>query len=231
MFESGIVVFLVLLGVAIAGGIIYVSYHQNKKRREAMQAFAHTYGWDWTQEDGSFARRWEGQPFGRGSSRKARNIVAGQHRDVNMVVFDYSYVTRTSGANNSSSSSTHKFTVWVIRMRAALPHLELGPEGVFGGRVAAAFGMADLQVGDEAFDRAYKVRSDDEEFGRAVLHEGMRAFLLGYPSTQLRFDGNSLVCWEKGTADAELIVKRLDFLRQFLAQVPHPVWERYGQPA
>lgn len=217
------VIGVIALGLVIVVGSLLVTRHQENKRRTAMRGLAGTHGWQWTDEDRTFTRQWEGEPFGAGRTRRATNILVGRYADTDIVVLDYSYVT-----GGGKSSTHHRYTVWAVRMRAALPRLELGPEGMLGGRVAAMFGMSDLQVGDPAFDSTYKVRSADEAFGRDLLRPELVGLLTRADPVELRIDGNTLLTWEQGRVDTAAIVPRLDFLCDVVRQVPSVVWERYG---
>ena len=60
-----------------------------------------------------------------------------------------------------------------MQLPGPLPQLEVTHEGIFGGAVANALGFADIQFESEQFNRAFRVKADDQRFGHAVIHPQM----------------------------------------------------------
>jgi hypothetical protein len=66
-----------------------------------------------------------------------------------------------------------------VSLRFAQPlgaGLSLKPEGMMD-RLASFFGGDDIEIGDDAFDRAFRVKCHDAELARALLDEGVRGRL------------------------------------------------------
>ncbi|NDL55586.1 DUF3137 domain-containing protein [Phytoactinopolyspora mesophila] len=213
----------VVIAVAIA-----LTYRAGKKRTEALQALAASHGWEWIGRDDSLATRWDGPPF-RGHPRRSRgrNAVAGSHQGRDFVAFEYSYTTTTS-TGQTTSTTTHHYSVWVIDLPAAVPSISLGAEGALGGKVARAFGFAGLEIGDPEFDRRYKVKCDDADFGRRVLHHAMVHELMSTDVWAWRFEGDAMISYRKGRLQAGSVVPRLDAMCAVLDRVPPELWDRYG---
>jgi|GEM_PF-2639017 len=70
------------------------------------------------------------------------------------------------------------YTAFIFRLEnRVIDSLHLYKEG-FWAKVGKTFGRQDIQFGDEAFDNAYIVRSDDERFAEEVFDRPMRQLLL-----------------------------------------------------
>ncbi len=163
---------------------------------------------------------WQGTPFDAGDHRQVKNVLTGLFNGHQMVAFDYSYQTHTTDSKGRRTTTTHKFGVVVLRLPGALPHLEVTHEGIFGGAVANAFGFRDLQFESEQFNRAFRVKADDERFGHAVITPRMMEMLLARGEIGWRFEGNSLIGWDKGAHDPTEVLNRLALLDQVAAQIP-----------
>jgi hypothetical protein len=68
--------------------------------------------------------------------------------------------------------------------------LEITPEG-WASHLAQLFGASDLQLGDEAFDRAYVVKTTDEALAHALLPVGVRAEALVLGCRRIVYDDGS----------------------------------------
>ncbi|GAB3407103.1 DUF3137 domain-containing protein [Flindersiella endophytica] len=224
--DSGVVIAFVLFA-AVGGVIWYFSWLAGKKRQEAFNALATRQGWRWLDEDETYVDRWDGDPFGTGNHRRAKNILVGSYADREILYFDYSYQTE-SGSGDNRRTTTHNYAVWVVRLPNSLPPITVGPEGIFGGRIAGALGFGDLQTESEDFNRSFKVRCDDQRYGMALIHPRMMEYLMNVHGLQFRIDGDSLICWEEDHPDVDAITPRLDSLFQIVDLVPSFVWKDYG---
>ncbi|HEY8455925.1 MAG TPA: hypothetical protein VIL34_10040 [Actinopolymorphaceae bacterium] len=218
--------------VLVVGGLLwYFQWKAKQARMQEMQQLAARHGWTWTEVDDSYVRD-GGKPFGVGKSRRARNVLRGTYRGREIVAYDYEYKTE-SGSGDNRSTQTHKYAIWMVRLPAALPELEVRPEGIFGGRVAAALGFGDLEVESEDFNRTYRVTCDDKRFGTAVIHPRMMELLLSAASREepvsWRIEGELLVSWREDHATPAEIVARLDLLAAIVDLVPSFVWKDYGK--
>jgi hypothetical protein len=221
---------IVVLFAAVVATFWYLRWKRDQERKRAMQALAHDHGWTWYDEDDRFVRD-DGAPFGQGRSRRAENVLVGTHRGRQIVAYDYQYKT-DSGSGERRSTRTHEYAIWLVTLPYRLPHLEVRPEGIFGGRVAAALGFGDLEVESEAFNQAYRVDCDDDRYGTAMIHPRMMELLLSGASREVnwRIEGDVLISWERGHADPAALVARLDLLADIISLVPSFVWKDFGSP-
>ncbi|WP_405062754.1 hypothetical protein OG474_14270 [Kribbella sp. NBC_01505] len=221
-------ILLVLLAFLIALGFFYFSYVQAKKRREVFAGFAAQYGWSYTPANHALAGNWQGSPFQTGDHWQVKNVLAGLFNGHQMVAFDYSYQTHTSNGRGRRTTTTHKYGVVVLQLPGALPHLEVTHEGIFGGAVANALGFRDLQFESDQFNRAFRVKANDERFGHAVVTPRMMELLLARGEIGWRIEGNSLIGWDPGPHQPQEVLNRLQLLEQVVAQIPPYVWRDYA---
>lgn len=220
-------VLLVLIALAIGGGIFYFNYLAAKKRRELFAGLAAQYGWSYLPHNNALAGQWSGTPFQTGNNRRVKNVLSGAFNGHQMVAFDYSYQTHSTDSKGRRRTTTHKFGVVVLQLPGALPHLEVTHEGIFGA-VANAIGFDDIQFESEQFNRTFRVKADDERYGHAVVTPRMMELLLARGEIGWRIEGNSLVGWDKGAHNPTEVLTRLHLLQQVLEQVPPYVWRDYA---
>ena len=92
-----------------------------KKRREALGAMAAARGWSWVERDDRWADAFDGQPFGSGHNRQARNILQGQHDGRPFVGFDYVYYTTETSTDSASRYATNGVaSAWMAADRSSL---------------------------------------------------------------------------------------------------------------
>ncbi len=156
---SGVIVLIVL--------IIVLSIINEKKRREAMQAFAAANGLEFHQKV-----RAPGaldlpaiELFTRGHSRQTSNALSGEIEGSAVRVLDYRY-TIGSGKN----SSTHMQTVVAVSTGGVpLPSFTLAPENFFH-KIGQAFGYQDIDFEMfPEFSNRYLLRSADEAAIRSLF--------------------------------------------------------------
>ena len=146
-----VVVFLLLTGVG-GGGVL----KQQRQTRKQMAGLARRLGLEFKRHKAKLG--FEPPP-----------TVAGPHR--NRAVRFFSYTIR-SGKNSTTWSA-----VAAAVGGAGGFSLELFPKH-FLNRIAAAFGLQDIQVGDPLFDQAFVVKSNDPAYAAAALLPEIRSCLL-----------------------------------------------------
>jgi hypothetical protein len=220
---------LIVVAAVVAGfALFYVSYIRAKKRREAFAAFAAQQGFSYQPVNGALTSQWAGTPFQTGDHRHALNVLTGAFQGRQIVAFDYSYQTHTTNGKGQRQTQTHKFGVVVMQLPGVLPRLEVTHEGIFGGAVANALGFADIRFESEQFNRAFRVKADDERFGHAVIHPQMMEMLLARGEIGWRFEGNSLIGWDSGPHTPVEVMNRLQLLQLVTDNVPPYVWRDYA---
>jgi hypothetical protein len=229
--------------LVFGGGLVLVvvfgfyAYQADKKRRAMLQAFALSNGWTYVASDDSWCERFDGSPFGEGQSHRASNILTGAYEGAPMVAFDYSYETSTTDSKGNRSTTTHRFAICAIELRAALPRLELTPESTLT-RLAGHLGMGDVELESEDFNRRYRVSANDPKFAYDVLNPRTMAALLARPVLHMRLSGIDALCWESGRLEPADLLGRLSTLQLVIAGIPSFVWsdrapstEQPGAPA
>jgi hypothetical protein len=220
--EFGFVAVFVLFFV-VAIGLVIVGVIQAKKRREAMAAYAAARGWRYAASDQSLVDRFQGTPFGVGSSRAASNVVYGVHDGRAMVAFDYRYTT-SSGSGKDRKSTTHHWSVLAVSMGVMMPDLSVEPEGVFG-RMIGRLTNTDIEMESEDFNRAFTVRSPSRKFAFDVLHPQMIEMLMQWPDLGWRFESDSMLVVRNGHHSIEEVDAKLAVMDAIIDKIPEFVWK------
>ena len=216
--------FLTLLPFLIGIPAVAIGIWLQVRRRKQIRVWAAASGWTYVGTDPSLARRWRGEPFGRGSSPHVTDLMVGRWGGRPATSFTYTYTT-----GSGKDESTHTFHVIALALPAYLSTLELTPEGV-GTRLARAFGAQDIQFESEDFNRAWRVRASDAKFAHDVLHPRMMERLLAGDAQGLSIWilGTELLCWVPGGADLEAVDERLAVLDAIVDAIPRFVWLEHG---
>ncbi|GAB3919365.1 hypothetical protein GCM10011575_30210 [Microlunatus endophyticus] len=225
-----IVVGAVFFGIVIIAIVSwFAQQRKNEEREQEFTRLATQYGLHFIAEDNSYSGRYDdGQKPFRTLGGKARNILQGSYRGRAVCVFEYRYTT-TSSNGQTTSSTTHHFPIWVVGLPAAAPLFTVGAEGMFGGKVASALGFERLDIGDKAFDDAFKVKCDDEQFGRRVLHPAVIDLLRRTGPWDWRFSGPNMISYSQGVFEAAAAMPQLDLMCDLLDLVPADAWTRTGR--
>ena len=237
-FIAGVVVFAVLGGEELGWGagmtflvvgiaavvvitplVIWMS-RRKKRRVHEFGAFATRMGMQLVPEHGPALLALPFRLFSLGAGREMESVgvrTVGGHQ---VWTFDFTYYQE--GYNPQSNSRTrhdYEHTCAVMQVAPNTPSMVIAREGVFS-RIARAVGFDDVEVGDEAFDREFKVRSSDPVFARAVLHPDMRAWLLSLdPRWTFELAGGYLLGAAHRLPIPQLLVPE-EMTFAFLARVP-----------
>lgn len=217
----------VLVAVLIVVGGIY-GYLSAKRRRESFAAFATTHGWTYVERDDELLRAWDGDPFDRGHSRRASNIVSGVHDTRRFLAFDFRYFTTESSTDSEGRTTSHEVShdigVVALATDVDFPELQVRPEGMFG-RFIGKLTNTDIAFESEDFNRAFTVTCEDRKFASDVLHPRTMEMLLRHPDLSWKFHGRWIVSLETGRCELPEITARLQFLDAILDGIPPFVWQ------
>ncbi len=226
-----------LLPLLFVGGLIlvavfaYLGHLQAKRRREEMAALAQSRGWTWTARDDRWASAFDGRPFGLGHSRRATNVLQGDHDGRPMVAFDYRYSTTETSSNGKGGTTTrtvhHPFSVITLRTSANFPNLEVGPEGFFTRMFDSVTGQ-DIDFEWEQFNRDFRVRCPDRKFASDVVHQQMMEFLVPHRDTAWALRGGTLIVARAGQHSIAQLDATLAFADGVVDRIPDFVWQQAG---
>lgn len=227
MISGGLVVVVGVAGIAVLVVLGVLAYRREQARVAQLVSFARSNGWRFAATERGWDTRFEGLPFGTGQRRSTRNVLQGSHQGREMVAFEYSYQTSQSDGK-TTSTTTHRYSVVALALPTWVPGLQVVPEG-FGGLLATALGMPDVELESEDFNRAFRVKGD-RKFAYDVLSTRTMTALLTRPALHLRLQGADALCWEQGNLSPASLVQRLDTLCVLLDGVPAYVWSDLKGP-
>ena len=148
--------------------IILLGVYFDRKRTNAIKALAEEWGFEFVGAGNDLlaASTRDFDLFRKGRSRRASNIMRGNHKDAKIEIFDYRYVT-----GGGKHSRTHLQTVVSISSdRLSLPYFMLVPEN-FMHKIGNIFGYQDIDFQDyPEFSQRYLLRGDDESQIRQVFN-------------------------------------------------------------
>jgi len=202
---------------------LVVVLESQRRRRARVTAWAAANGWQYQASAPELTQRWQGAPFGVGSSRRATEVLTGTWQGRSATSFTYRY-----SVSNGKSRSTFTFQVLTLGLPAFLPTLELSPEGL-GDRVAKALGGQDLEFESADFNRAWRVTSRMPKFASDVVHPRLMERLM-QPGARanIRIEGTDILTWSAGAPDLDLVASRLGLLDAVVRSIPRFVWLEHG---
>lgn len=206
---------LVALAALAGGTALWVE----RRRRDGLHALAQQRGWQLVGRDDVWAGAFEGEPFGRGSSRRADGVLTGTHGGRDVVAFDYSFRTHSTDGDGQRQVRTHRYGVVVLRLPAPVLLVELE-----ASRLPRLFGRG-IELESEAFNARYRVRADDPRLAYDVLPPRTMQLLLERPDLSLRLLGGVALSWRPGRLEAADLLVRLETMTAVLDAVPAWVWE------
>lgn len=232
-----IVAFVVLIAVGA-----YYSHLQEKKRQEALAAFAREMGWRF---DPTTNRSFDSQfrqfdAFRRGHSRYAHNHLtgsmtatigdadpaaqpAGPPVELPLLAGDYHYKI-TSGSGKNRSTKTYRFSYLLINVPMTGGRDLLIREENFGDKMKGAFGFDDIDFESVEFSDRFWVKSSDKRFAYDVIHPRMMEFFLNTPAPAMQFAGGWLCLYgSRGRWEPFEFQSRLRWLDQFFKLWPRHV--------
>jgi hypothetical protein len=160
--------------VTVMAAIGYLAYRFEQKRVEALRQVAAELKFDFFPHgDSRFQRELDGfHLFDQGRARTIRNLMRGTTADLDVAVFDYSYLT-----GSGKHRHTWRQTVACFRFdRGRLPSFSLRPESVFH-KVGAWLGYQDFDFASHpTFSKKYLLRGRDEEAVRRLFPDAVLEF-------------------------------------------------------
>jgi hypothetical protein len=223
MMEPLLIAVAIAAVVAILGIAAAFGYRAEKRRTEQLGQLADAMGFDFEAvADGSLVAAMDGLPlFGKGHSKKARNVLYKRVRGSDVVFLDYQY-TIGSGKNRRTVKQTA--AVFSQHARSDLPSFEMRPEGFFH-KIGTYFGYQDIDFEThEKFSRDYLLRGPDEAAIRAAFTPHVLDF---FESEHVRWcveaGSNRIAIYrDRRLSPSETQQFLSDATRVFLVFVPNP---------
>jgi hypothetical protein len=206
--EEGLIVFIIFVGmIAVTLG---AGYFIQKATVAAMRRLAAELGYEFTGggEGGGAETSALPGPLARLVAFMAPWRIEGREGSTRVSIYT---ITRGSGRSRST------YTVVEAGVHPALGFkMTIAREGFFSKIGKTVFGMQDIQVGDEEFDRAAIVKGDDPEaIKRLLSSQSLRDAILrglqAYPSLEI---GSGSVKFERSG-----IIKDPEFYKPLIASM------------
>lgn len=214
-------VLLIIGGLILVGGLIFLSLWLEKKKREAFQREAARLELNYSHAQNS--RLPEKFSFlnhlTSGSNEYAAHVVTGLFHELKVTVFEHHYETYSTDSKGNRTTDHHYHSVFAIGLPNSFPEVTIGPES-FLSKIAQAVGYDDIDFESAEFSRKFCVRSKDKRFAYDVCHPLAIEFLLEHPDLNLEIEGKWLATVEDGYLSPEQIEPTLQKLVAFRLLLP-----------
>ena len=188
------ILIIAFIGVALLFSFfsIYWTAKKEQKRTEIWQQTASELGVQFLGEQNDILSRFgRMKMFQRGSSRRMKNVIAGDLGPVRVALGDFRYTTG-SGKNKH----THHLTICIVENDAInVPACFLRPERRFLDALGSMFGGQDIDfIDDPEFSKAYVLQGESESAVRELFDAEVRAWFCQHLAANLQFEarGNTL---------------------------------------
>ena len=163
-----------LVGLVVVAAVILLSRRADRLRTEAMNQASGAMGFVFeARGDPETVVAAGGLPlFGRGHSKRLKNVMTGRVGDRDVRLFDYQYTT-----GGGKESHTWRQTVALyLRGGEGLPDFALAPEHVFH-KIGQVFGYQDIDFdSNPEFSSHYLLRGPDEMAIRSAFGSDVVSF-------------------------------------------------------
>jgi hypothetical protein len=192
----GAAVAVVLALIVIAA---VVSVRGERRRRDTLRRWADTHGWAYVERPSvDWWRRLPGYDR-RGVTLMLSGIIDGFAVSVAEYAYTETRTSTTPGSDSTTSTrTTHRFVVVVVRLPWAGPTVEVVSRHGLSKLGRALFGDRATALGYEPFDRAFRIASKDPDGARRLIGRRLAdAHLAGWvPAWSLR--GAELLTYRSG---------------------------------
>jgi hypothetical protein len=192
---AGFAVLVVLVVLAARRGM-----RLERERQQRLAAWAQHHEWTYAQRprgEWPWMRRLPGS-----TGRRVSLVLSGTFEGYPVTVAEYSYTTSSSGTdasgNSTSSSTTHRLTVAVVRLPEAYPPVEVASRSAASRLARSLFGEGQVSTGDREFDRRLRIKSPDPATARALVGPALISAHLAERVPAWSLDGDELVTYRQG---------------------------------
>jgi hypothetical protein len=181
------ILFAVVAGlVVVVGGIIWLVWWTNKRRREAWMAAALELDFQYLPEDASVIDAFgHFKLFQQGRRKRAKNVLRGRQRDCQLTLCDYQYTT-----GHGKHQQVHHQTICLVQCpNLSLAHSFLRKQRRVSDFLGKLFGGQDINFDeDPEFSKAFVLQGGDEGATRALFDARLREHFLRFRGTGLQFE-------------------------------------------
>ena len=180
-------VFILAVVATISGAI------QARKRQEGLLALSQRLSLGFSAgENHAIASRFDFlKQLAQGDNRYATNVLSGNYRQNDVLVFDYHYQTESTDSKGNRTTTHHWFSFFILTLPAFFPDLTIRRENFFT-KVAEVFGYGDINFESAEFSKTFNVRSPDKKFAYDVCNAQMIEYLLANRDLSIEIENNVL---------------------------------------
>ncbi|MGB1697087.1 MAG: hypothetical protein ACPHK8_01655 [Thermoplasmatota archaeon] len=211
---SAVVVLLVIAGIALVGFIIFGAVWANRKRRQALAAWAAKRQFSEYDASMDLGFLTSFQAYGPGYGHRNFDGYQGSINGVAVRAFQHQSRTKSKDSEN-----IHNFTVVKMEMPYAGPDLVLKREGLHH-KLFDALGGEDIDFESDEFSRKFWVKCKDRKFAYAVIHPRMMDMLLEAPRMTLQWQGQHMVLHVSGAFHPDKAEPLIELGLAFRALLP-----------
>lgn len=240
LFAAGLVVF------AVAG---YLWWKQEKKKADQLAAEAEKNGWTYQRTAVGQGRRYRNLPFVThdAESKKIKHVMRGEFRGRPVTLFTYQFKREdddfdlgnaVTGRENKRTKN-RRYGVVTVGLPTKLPDLELKRRDSLSGKArdkgltlsnflgdeASGLLGGAVDIGDDAFDDTFVVKTRDVDFARRMFSAEVREWMLASEKAKkyrVVIEDNEIITWGTGT-DVGIGKVKANYLNDLLDRVPASV--------
>ena len=150
----------------------------------------------------------------QGDNRYATNVLSGNYRQNEVLVFDYHYETHSTDSKGNTQTENHWFSFFILTLPAIFPDLTIRHSNFFT-KVAEVFGYQDIKFESAEFSKSFCVRSPDKKFAYDVCNAKMMEYLLANRDLSIEIE-NEVIALAFNT---RLSVEQIEFNLQRLVEI------------
>lgn len=197
-----------LLLITVVVLLVLLARYRAQQERERLQRVH-----DWAEQHGwavTYAPpvAW-GARLPGGNRRGVSLAVSGQLHGYPVSVADYSYTETTTSTSTdanghtttSTTSTTHHLVVTVVRVPGSYPAVAVQPRGAMSKLGRAMFGDSVTAIGNDAFDRAFRVATRTPQAVPQLIGPALAAEHLAGRAPMWSLSGNELMTYRSGRID------------------------------
>ncbi len=213
---------LIIVGVIVAFILIAIfGSLAEKKRREQLAALALRLGLRFSPaRDYSIPVRFVFlKRVAQGSNRYAFNVLTGESRGEQVLIYDYHYETTSTDSKGRRQKTSHYLSIYLILLPKSFPELTIAREQLFS-KIAQAFGYDDIDFESHEFSKTFCVRSGDKRFAYDFCNTSMMEYLLANQDLSLEVERDTLaIGFNEKLTPSRLEVSYLR-LREIRSRIP-----------